>query len=53
MNRVIKEATVKRYFYETYDELRNHPHDFVEAYDFARKLKTLKGPPLTGSICKA
>ena len=42
MNRTLKEATVKRYFYETHDELRNHLGDFVHAYNFARRLKTLR-----------
>jgi hypothetical protein len=42
--RPIKDATVKRYFYETHDELRAHLRNFVDAYNFARRLKTLKGP---------
>ena len=36
MNRTIKDATVKRY-------LRRHLADFVDAYNFGRRLKTLKG----------
>jgi hypothetical protein len=40
MNRTIKDATVKRYFYETHDQLRDHLRDFVDAYNFARRLKT-------------
>jgi hypothetical protein len=43
MNRTIKDATVKRYFHETHDELRTHLRDFLDAYKFARRLKTLKG----------
>ncbi len=43
MNRTLKEATVKRYSYETHDQLRSHLADFVTAYNFARRLKTLKG----------
>jgi transposase InsO family protein len=43
MNRTLKDATVKRYFYETHDQLRAHLRDFVDAYNFARRLKTLKG----------
>jgi hypothetical protein len=43
MNRTIKDATVKRYFYDTHDQLRAHLRDFVGAYNFARRLKTLKG----------
>ena len=40
MNRTLKDATVKRYFYETHDQLRAHLRDFVDAYNFARRLKT-------------
>jgi hypothetical protein len=29
MNRTIKDATVKRYFYETHGRLRTHLRDFV------------------------
>lgn len=41
MNRTIKEATGKRFPYESHDELRTYLADFVAAYDFARQLKTL------------
>ena len=43
MNRTIKEATVKRYHYETHDQLRQHLDDFIAAYNCARRLKTLRG----------
>ena len=43
MNRTIKEATVKRYHYDSHDQLRQHLDDFVNAYNFGRRLKTLKG----------
>ena len=43
MNRTIKEATVRRYHYETHDRLREHLKTFLDAYNFARRLKTLKG----------
>lgn len=43
MNRTIKEATVKRFHYATHDQLRTHLTNFVSAYNFARRLKTLKG----------
>ena len=43
MNRTIKDATVKRFYYESNDQLRQHLADFVAAYNFARRLKTLKG----------
>ena len=41
MNRTIKDATVKRYHYESHDQLVRHLADFVAAYNYARRLKTL------------
>ena len=52
MNRTIKDATVKRFYYETHDQLRSHLADFVTAYNFARRLKTLKGLTPYEYICK-
>ncbi len=43
MNRTLKDATVRRYHYETHDGLREHLGTFLEAYNFARRLKTLRG----------
>ena len=43
MNRTIKDATVRRFYYESHDQLRQHLADFVSAYNFRRRLKTLKG----------
>jgi hypothetical protein len=43
MNRTIKEATVKRYYYQSHDQLKSHLQTFLMAYNFARRLKTLKG----------
>ena len=43
MNRTIKEATVKRFHYESHDQLRVYLADFLAAYNFARRLKTLSG----------
>ena len=53
MNRTIKDATVRRYHYESHDQLRQHLADFVAAYNFARRLKTLKGLTPYEFICKA
>lgn len=53
MNRTIKDATVKRFYYESHDQLRSHLSDFVAAYNFARRLKTLKGLTPYEYICKA
>jgi hypothetical protein len=52
MNRTLKEATVKRFYYETHDQLRRHLADFVTAYNFAKRLKTLKGLTPYECICK-
>ena len=43
MNRTIEEATVKRLHDDDHDRLRRHLHDFIDAYNFGRRLKTLKG----------
>ena len=43
MNRTIKEATVKRYHYDRHEQLKTHLSDFINAYNYARRLKTLKG----------
>ena len=43
MNKTLKEATVKKYYYETSQQLKEHLEKFVNAYNFAKKLKALKG----------
>ncbi|MGO4340024.1 IS481 family transposase [Labrys sp. KB_33_2] len=52
MNRTIKEATVKRYHYDNHDQLKRHLDNFVNAYNFGRRLKTLKGLTAYEFICK-
>jgi hypothetical protein len=52
MNRTIKEATVKRYYYQSHDHLKQHLHTFLTAYNFAKHLKTLKGLTPYEYICK-
>jgi transposase InsO family protein len=52
MNRTIKEATVHRYYYDTHQQLRAHLDDFIAAYNFARRLKTLRGLTPYEYICK-
>lgn len=52
MNRTIKDATVKRYHYDSHDQLRGHIADFLDAYNFARRLKTLSGLTPYEYICK-
>jgi transposase InsO family protein len=51
MNRTIKEATVNRYHYDCHEQLRTHLADFVIAYNFARRLKILKGLSPYEYIC--
>src|SRR5918911_5049851 len=53
MNRTIKDATVRRYHYDSHDQLRAHLATFVQAYNYARRLKTLKGLTPYEFICKA
>jgi transposase InsO family protein len=52
MNRTIKDATVKRYHYDSHAQLRQHLDDFVSAYNFGRRLKTLKGLTSYEYTCK-
>ena len=41
MNRTIKETTAKRFDYVNHDQLHARLSNFVDAYNFARRLKTL------------
>lgn len=43
MNRTLKDSIVKRYYYDIHKALAEHPYAFVKAYNFATRLKTLKG----------
>ena len=52
MNRTIKEATVQRYHYDNHKQLKQHLTDFINAYNFARRLKMLKGLTPYEYICK-
>ena len=52
MNRTIKEATVRRFHYDSHDQLQSHLADFIAAYNFGRRLKTLKGLSPAEFICK-
>jgi transposase InsO family protein len=52
MNRTIKDATVKRYHYDSHEQLRDHLSDFLDAYNVARRLKTLSGLTPYEYICK-
>ena len=52
MNRTIKEATVKRFHYDDHQQLTRHLSDFINAYNYGRRLKTLKGLTPYEFICK-
>lgn len=43
MNRTIKDATVRRFHYDSHSQLQQHLDQFIDAYNFARRLKTPKG----------
>ncbi|MCB9964408.1 MAG: IS481 family transposase [Rhodospirillales bacterium] len=52
MNRTLKDATVKKYYYQTHSQLKEHMQTFLMAYNFARRLKTLNGLTPYEYICK-
>lgn len=52
MNRTINEATVKRFHYDDHAQFKAHLADFINAYNFGRRLKTLKGLTPYEYICK-
>jgi transposase InsO family protein len=51
MNRTLKDATVKRYHYDSHDQLEKHLQTFLAAYNYAKRLKTLKGLTPYEYIC--
>ena len=51
MNRTVKEATIKRFHYETADQLNQHVQTFLRAYNFAKRLKRLNGLTPYEFIC--
>jgi transposase InsO family protein len=52
MNRTLKEATVQRYHYGSHAQLKAHLQAFLMAYNFAKRLKTLRGLTPFEHICK-
>jgi transposase InsO family protein len=52
MNRTLKEATVRRFYYETHESLRAHVATFLDAYNFAKRLKSLRGLTPFERICQ-
>jgi hypothetical protein len=53
MNQPLKEVAVRRFHYESHDQLRQHLDDFVNSYNFGRRLRTLRSLTLYEAICKA
>jgi transposase InsO family protein len=43
MNRTQKDATIKRSYDESHQQLEEHLYNFLNAYNFAKRLKTLRG----------
>jgi len=52
MNRTLKEATVKRYHYESHAQLKAHLHTFLMAYNYAKRLKALRGMTPYEYVCQ-
>ena len=52
MNRPLQEATVKNYYYQPHQHLKEHLYAFLMADNFARRLKTLRGLTPYESICQ-
>ena len=52
MNRTIKDTTVRRFHYDSHSQLQQHLDQFIDAYNFAKRLKTLKGLTPYEFICK-
>ena len=52
MNRTIKDATVRRFYYNTHSSLRTHLTTFLDAYNFAKRLKSLRGLTPYERICQ-
>lgn len=53
MNRTLKEATVKRYYYDSHDQLKSHLQTFLMAYNFSPDAsKRSKASRLTNTSAK-
>ncbi len=43
INRTLKDATVNTFYYASGEQLKKHLHDYLMAYNFAKRLKAIKG----------
>lgn len=48
----VKDATVRRFYYETHESLRGHLAALLDAYNFAKRLKSLRGLTPFERICQ-
>lgn len=53
MNRTLKDATVRRYYYETHEQLQTYLDDFIHAHIFAKRLKALRGLTPHEFVCRS
>ena len=47
-----EDATVRRFYYDTHSSLRAHLATFLDAYNFAKRLKSLRGLTPFERICQ-
>jgi hypothetical protein len=47
-SRTIKEATVKRYYYQSHGRLKQHLHTFLTASNVAKRLNPVRGGAKVG-----
>jgi hypothetical protein len=52
INHTLKDGTIWHYHYETHQQLREHLGAFLNAYNFAKPLKTVSGLTPYEQICK-
>jgi hypothetical protein len=53
MNRTLKEATVKPFYYSSHPQLKAHLHAFLMVYNFSKRLKSLRGLTPYDFICRS
>jgi hypothetical protein len=51
MKRTLKKATVRTFYYQIHQHLKEHLQAFLMANSFAKRLKTLKGITLSVDLC--